>query len=165
MKKGLLKIITMLQDSRLDTQKKKKERGKTHLHKSIYLYTYIHFWRDMARRAVWEHTEQLHFNKRKEMSTPTRSKTKQNKSYSSTLNWTRPWDSVKSRCSHFPWKQKSVSKRSGVRGVVSSRILTLFDLNVVSVQKQSKEEFGNNSTWSLTVVWRCTIYLTTNPYT
>lgn len=39
MKKGLLKIITMLQDSRLDTQKKKKE--EKHIYTKVYIYILI----------------------------------------------------------------------------------------------------------------------------
>lgn len=65
--KRLLKIITMLQDSRFDTRK--EEEKKTHLHKSIYFYILIFIWRGYGPEEIssgketFFDIEPLHLNK------------------------------------------------------------------------------------------------------
>lgn len=51
-------------------------------------------------------------------------------------------------------KRKSVSKRGGEQFHLE------YFCSKCRLCTKTKQEFGNNSTWSLTVVWKCTIYLT-----
>ena len=113
--KRLLKIITLLQDSRFGKSKRGRQKP-THLHKSIYLYTCIHRQDVEQGNSLGGEivdTEPLDMKGTKKWaSTHLSTKIKKRTSYISVLNQTRSWTQWKVD-SIFIHERKHVSKRGG----------------------------------------------------